>query len=76
MNFFALSHAPPPLFKSVAVRIPPIVPTIRKAATVSAPTWKNSLKTRPTAIGIPTARSPGATIALSAPIVTMSTAVP
>src|SRR2546425_11228298 len=75
MNFLALSQAPPPLFSMVATRIPPIVPTIRKAATASAPTWK-SLKKSPTAIGIPTARSPGATISLSAPTVTMSTARP
>src|SRR5712691_10469352 len=75
MNFLALSHAPPPLLSSVASRMPPMVPTIRNAATDSAPTW-NSLKNNPTAIGIPTASSPGATIALSAPMVTMSTAVP
>src|SRR5213079_660023 len=76
MNFLALSQAPPPLLSSVAMRMPLIVPTIRNDATVSAPTWNSTLNTRPTAIGIPTASSPGATIALSAPTVTMSTARP
>src|SRR5438445_429739 len=33
MNFLALSHAPPPLFSIVASRMPPIVPTMRNAAT-------------------------------------------
>ena len=28
MNFFALSHAPPPLFRNRAIRIPVIVPDI------------------------------------------------
>ncbi len=76
MNFLALSQAPPPLLSSVAMRIPAIVPTMRNDATVSAPTWKNTLKTSPTAIGIPTASNPGATMALSAPTVTISTARP
>src|SRR2546429_4438097 len=57
MNFLALSQAPPPLLSSVAMRIPAIVPTMRNDATVSAPTWNNTLKIRPTAIGMPTARS-------------------
>src|SRR6266566_615204 len=75
MNFLALSQAPPPLLSSVAMSIPAIVPTIRNDATVSAPTWNSTLKTRPTAIGMPTASSPGATMALSAPTVTMTTAL-
>src|SRR5215469_8297542 len=72
INFFALSQAPPPLFRKVATSIPAIVPTIRNAATVSAPI-PSSLNTTPTAIGIPTARIPGRTICLRAPIVTIST---
>src|SRR5436309_3327133 len=51
MNFLALSHAPPPLLSSVAMRMPAIVPTMRNDATVSAPTRNNTLKIRPTAIG-------------------------
>ena len=39
MYFFALSQAPPPLFMTVARRMPAIVPTMRRAATASAPTW-------------------------------------
>ena len=31
MNFLALSHAPPPLFISMASRMPLIVPTISSA---------------------------------------------
>src|SRR2546422_6568396 len=50
MNFLALSQAPPPLLSRVAMRIPAIVPTMRNDATVSAPTWNSTLKTRPTAI--------------------------
>src|SRR6059058_1018253 len=29
MNFFALSHAPPPVFRTRAIRTPAIVPTMR-----------------------------------------------
>src|SRR6266404_1701739 len=50
MNFLALSHAPPPLFRSVAIRMPVIVPTMSNAATASAPTWKAARKTTPTTI--------------------------
>src|SRR5881397_1337201 len=67
MYFLALSQAPPPLFITVAMRIPPIVPTIRSAATDSAPSCPESdryLKPKPTATGASTARSPGRTISL------------
>ena len=37
MNFFALSQAPPPLFSTVAIRMPPIVPTMSSPATASQP---------------------------------------
>ena len=40
MYFLALSQAPPALFRKVATRMPAIVPTIRRAATASAPTPK------------------------------------
>ena len=76
MNFLALSHAPPPLFRSVAIRMPHIVPTMSNAATASAPTWKAARKTTPTTIGMNTARRPGSTISRSAPRVTMSTQRP
>ncbi len=56
MYFLALSHAPPLLFRNSAIKIPVMVPTIRNAATASAPT-SNALNTTPTAIGIPTAKS-------------------
>ena len=36
MYFLALSHAPPPLFRTVASRTPAIVPTISMPATASA----------------------------------------
>ena len=67
MNFLALSQVPPALFNTVARRMPPIVPTIRKAAMAS------SLKISPTAIGMPTASRPGATISRSAARLVMST---
>src|SRR5262249_46703045 len=76
MYFFALSQAPPPLLRSVATRIPAIVPTMRSAATASAPAPNAALNTTPTTIGIATARSPGSTIWRSAPRVTMSTQRP
>src|SRR5436309_6831788 len=41
MYFLALSQAPPPLFMTVASRIPAIVPTMSRAATDSAPIWPN-----------------------------------
>ena len=53
MNFLALSQAPPVLFKTVASRIPPIVPTIRKPASASA------LQDQAHTNGRPTARTPG-----------------
>lgn len=37
INFFALSHAPPPLFINIASSTPEIVPTINNPATDSAP---------------------------------------
>ena len=53
------------------MRMPAIVPTMRIAATASAaivrsPSWMNMRKTSPTAIGVPTATSPGRTICRSA----------
>ena len=36
MNFLALSQVPPALLSTVAIRMPPIVPTIRNAAVASA----------------------------------------
>src|SRR5687768_2439027 len=67
MYFLALSHAPPPLFSTVASRMPAMVPTIRNAAIAS------HLSTKPTMIGAATARMPGATISRSAALVEMST---
>ena len=61
---------------NVAMRMPAIVPTMRRAATDSAPIWPQGeryLKEKPTATGVSTARRPGATISRSAPRVTMST---
>ena len=60
MYFLALSHAPPPLLSSVATRMPAIVPTMRNAATDSAPT-ANIRKIIAAAIGTPTAIAPGTT---------------
>src|SRR6478736_100277 len=54
MYFFALSHAPPPLLRSVAMRMPAIVPTMRRAATASAPAPNAALKITPTTTGIAT----------------------
>src|SRR5438445_711573 len=82
MYFLALSHAPPPLFMSVASRMPAMVPTMRNAATEIAPTGNWSLgsakkrKITPTATGLATASTPGTTMALSADLVTISTQVP
>ena len=56
----------------VAIRIPAMVPTIKKAATASAP-MPSCLKKRPTTIGIPMMSRPGSTICFNAPAVTMST---
>src|SRR3989454_9469199 len=77
MYFLALSQAPPPLFISVASRMPLMVPTIKTAATDSAPIVASpvarNLKMTPTATGTPTASRPGTTMAFRAPTVTMST---
>src|SRR2546422_298519 len=77
MDFLALSQAPPPLFISVASRMPLMVPTIKTAATDSAPIVASpvarNLKMTPTATGTPTASRPGTTMAFRAPTVTMST---
>ncbi len=75
MYFFALSQAPPPLFRKVAMRMPAMVPTIRSAATASAPDAE-LLEDQAHAIGVPTATRPGRIICLSAPRVTMSTVRP
>ena len=53
MYFLALSHAPPPLLRTVASMTPAIVPTISMPATASAPSR------RPTMIGVATATTPG-----------------
>ena len=63
------------------MRMPAIVPTMRKLATTSAPRpgWSRALptilKVTPVRIGIATT-TPGRTICRSAPDVTMSTALP
>ena len=67
MYFLALSHAPPPLFRTVASRTPAIVPTISMPATASAPSRS------PTTIGVATATTPGRIISRSAARVVMST---
>ena len=67
MYFLALSHAPPPLLRTVARRTPAIVPTISRPATASEP------RRRPTMIGVATATRPGAIICRSAARVVMST---
>ena len=51
-----LSQVPPELFSTVAMRMPPIVPTISSAAAASA------FSTSPTTIGNSTASKPGRTI--------------
>jgi len=67
MCFFALSHAPPPVFSTNASSIPAIVPTIKYAATASA------FKITPTSTVTTTTNNPGSIISLSAAFVQMST---
>ena len=68
MNFLALSQAPPPLFSTVAIRMPAIVPTIRKPAAASALQHQadDDRERRPPGC-------PGTTISRSAAWVVMST---
>src|SRR6185295_9680683 len=54
MYFFALSQAPPALFRNIAIRMPVMVPTMSIAATASAPIWPEAgrkRKLKPTATG-------------------------
>ena len=67
MYFFALSQAPPPLFRTVARMTPAIVPTMRNAASASA------FSSTPTTTGAQIARRPGAIMLRSADAVVMST---
>ena len=67
MYFFALSHAPPPLLRTVASRTPAMVPTISRPATASAP------RSSPTMIGVADRHEPGRIICRSAARVVMST---
>src|SRR4029079_8776353 len=67
MYFLALSHAPPPLLRTVASRTPAIVPTISMPATASKP------RMTPIAIGVATATRPGRIICRRAAAVVMST---
>ena len=67
MYFFALSQAPPPLFRKSAMSTPAMVPIIRSPAAASHPSAV------PTITGPATARRPGSTISRSAERTEMST---
>ena len=67
MYFLALSHAPPPLLRTVASMTPEMVPTMSMPATASYPS------TTPMTIGVATATTPGKIISLRAALVVMST---
>ena len=79
MYFFALSHAPPPLLKKRAIKIPVLVANIRNPANASAPSKGLSLyeptilNITPTQIGERTERRPGLIICFNPASFTMDT---
>ena len=81
MYFFALSQAPPPLFRKRAINIPVDVENIKNAPTTLAPRSSlfyqlpRYLKTTPTTKGERTARSPGLIISLKPALATISTQI-
>ena len=77
MYFLVLSHAPPPLFKNNAIRMPVAVENIKNAQTAFGPSsgWlvmlPMYLKITQTMIGEKTERRPGLTIYLCPAAVTI-----
>ena len=81
INFFALSHAPPPLVKNNAIKIPVDVENIKNPAVALAPNrgsdfkTPNSLNNTPQSKGERIASSPGFIISLYPAFATIETQV-